>query len=150
MTMTDGNAVFVDANILVYATFDHFPWYAAARDRVGALAAAPASLYTSRQVMREFLAVTTRPGFMAPMPTIAFLTVAVQGFESRFEILEDDHTVTALLLELINKPGARGRQVHDANIVATMRHYGIPNLLTHNTSDFARYQPWITVLPLIA
>jgi predicted nucleic acid-binding protein len=58
MTMT---AVFVDANLLVYATFNHFSWHAAARARLTALI--DASLNTSRQVLREFLAVTTRPGF---------------------------------------------------------------------------------------
>ncbi|MEH2170887.1 MAG: hypothetical protein V7K41_30400 [Nostoc sp.] len=41
-----------------------------------------------------------------------------------------------------------GKQVHDANIVATMLVYGIPQLLTHNTSDFARFSGLITVLPL--
>ena len=121
----------------------------AARARLAELAGAAVTLSTSRQALREFLAVTTRPGFMSPMPTMVFLAAAVQGFERQFEILEDDPEVTALLLQLIEKPGARGRQVHDANIVATLR-YGTPNLLTHNTSDFARYRPWITVLPLIA
>jgi predicted nucleic acid-binding protein len=150
MTTTDDSAVFVDANILVYFTFDHFPWHAAARARLAGLAGAAVTLSTSRQALREFLAVTTRPGFMSPMPTMFFLAQAVQGFERQFEILEDDPEVTALLLELLEEPGARGRQVHDANIVATLRRCGIPNLLTHNTSDFARYRPWITVLPLVA
>jgi predicted nucleic acid-binding protein len=31
-----------------------------------------------------------------------------------------------------------GKQVHDANIVATMQAYGIPALLPHNTKDFER------------
>jgi hypothetical protein len=57
--------------------------------------------------------------------------------------------VTALRLELLKQPGARGRQVHHANIMATIRHYGIPNLLTHKTADFERYQSWITVMPLV-
>jgi len=41
-----------------------------------------------------------------------------------------------------------GKQVHDANIVATMLVYGIPQLLTHNPSDFARFSGLISVLPL--
>ena len=43
-----------------------------------------------------------------------------------------------------------GKQVHDANIVATMLIYGIPQILTHNTADFARFSELITVLPLQA
>lgn len=142
--------IFVDANILVYFTFDHFPGYVAARARLAELADAGGTLYTSRQVLREFLSTATRPGFMTPMPEPAQLAHFVEGFEREFEIVEDDRIITALLLELIQTPGARGRQVHDANIVATMRRYGIRNLLTHNTSDFIRYQPWITVLPLVS
>ncbi|UBF24522.1 hypothetical protein K9N68_22915 [Kovacikia minuta CCNUW1] len=42
-----------------------------------------------------------------------------------------------------------GRQIHDANIVATMQTYGVQNLLTHNTADFDRFSQVITVLPLI-
>jgi len=41
-----------------------------------------------------------------------------------------------------------GRQVHDANIVATMQVYGITHLLTHNTDDFARFAHLITVVLL--
>jgi predicted nucleic acid-binding protein len=108
------------------------------------------TFWTSRQVLREFLAATSRPGFLVPSPPAPFLAGLIEDFGTRFRIAEDDRDVTALLLQLIEKPGARGRQVHDANIVATMLHYGIPNLLTHNPSDFARYRPWITVLPLIA
>jgi len=41
-----------------------------------------------------------------------------------------------------------GKQVHDANIVATMLVYGIPRLLTANPSDFARFAHLLTVEPL--
>jgi predicted nucleic acid-binding protein len=38
-----------------------------------------------------------------------------------------------------------GKQVHDANIVATMLVYGIPCLLTHNAKDFERFGDIVTV-----
>ena len=41
-----------------------------------------------------------------------------------------------------------GKQVHDANIVATMLVHGITQVLTHNITDFARFSSLITVLPL--
>jgi predicted nucleic acid-binding protein len=129
MTITVASAVFVDTNILVYFTFDHFPWHTAARAKLTALAGAAVRLTTSRQVLREFLAVTTRAGFMSPMPPPAFLARTMCAFESRFELLEEDEKATALLLELIETPGARGRQVHDANLVAIMRRHGITTLL---------------------
>ncbi len=73
----------------------------------------------------------------------------VRQFKAEFEIAGEDATVTALLLDLVNSRGAKGKQIHDANIVATMRRYGIPSLLTHNTADFTRYVPDINLLPLI-
>ena len=41
-----------------------------------------------------------------------------------------------------------GKQVHDANIVATMQAYQIPYLLTANIGDFNRFSTLITLLPL--
>ncbi len=147
--MTAGSAVFLDTNVLVYATFPQFAWHRVACSRLATLAAAPVAFHTSRQVLREFLAAATRPGFMSPMPEIAFLADALRDFEKRFAILAEDGAVTARLVELLEHPGARGRQVHDANIVATMRRHGIASLLTHNPADFERYRSWITVLPLV-
>jgi hypothetical protein len=42
----------------------------------------------------------------------------------------------------------RGKQVHDANIVATLLAYGVRTLLTDNVSDFARWAHVIDVRPL--
>ena len=41
-----------------------------------------------------------------------------------------------------------GKQVHDANIVATMLVHDVPLLLTNNVSDFKRFADSVTVLPL--
>jgi len=43
-----------------------------------------------------------------------------------------------------------GKQIHDANIVATMLVHHIPALLTTITEDFKRFSHLITVLPLDA
>ena len=147
--MTAGSAVLVDANVLVYATFDHIAWHAAAQRRLAELGTLPVTFWTSRQVLREFLAVTTRPGFLTPLPSPPFLAKTVQHVENRFQIATDDAGVTARLLQLVENPGAQGKQVHDGNIVATMHRHRIPYLLTHNTTDFRRYAPWVTALPLI-
>ncbi|MHC5768185.1 MAG: hypothetical protein ACYTXI_21710 [Nostoc sp.] len=61
---------------------------------------------------------------------------------------EDSSQVTEGLLTLMEEIPSGGKQVHDANIVATMLIYGIPQLLTHNIGDFARFSGLITVLPL--
>ncbi len=106
--------------------------------------------WTSRQVLREFLASTTRPGAVVPPPTLDALSQAVRQFEAAFEIGNEDAAVTAILLDLLKSRMVQGKQIHDANIVATMRRYSIPWLLTHNTADFTRYVPDIIVLSLIS
>ena len=147
--MMAGKRVFVDINVLVYFTFAHFAEHRGARHRLAECESLPGTLWTSRQVLREFLAIATRPGFLTPSPSLSFLGKTVRAFENQFEIAADDAEVTALLLELLENPGAQGKQVHDANVVATMRRHRISDLLTHNTTDFRRYAPWISVLPLI-
>lgn len=60
MAPTSGSAVFVDTNILIYASFPGMPFYAAARTRLGELESQRVTFWTSRQVLREYLAATTR------------------------------------------------------------------------------------------
>ena len=150
MAPTPGSAVFLDTNILVYASFPGTPFYDAARVRLSELERDGAVFWASRQVLREFLASTTRPGAVVPPPTLDALTHAVRQFEAEFEIADEDGAVTAILLDLLKSRTVQGKQVHDANIVATMRRYGIPSLLTHNTADFTRYLPDINLLPLLS
>ena len=149
MVPTPGSAVFLDTNILVYSSFPGVPFYDAARARLGELELCGAVFWASRQVLREFLAATTRPGAVVPLPTPDALSQAVRQFEAEFEIADEDAAVTALLLDLLRSRTVQGKQIHDANIVATMRRYGIPSLLTHNTADFMRYVPDINLLPLL-
>jgi predicted nucleic acid-binding protein len=59
MALTSGSAVFLDTNILVYSSFPRAPFYDAARARLGELESKGSVFWTSRQVLREFLAVTS-------------------------------------------------------------------------------------------
>ena len=56
-----------------------------------------------------------------------------------YEILEDGPVVTDRLVSLCREVPVGGRQIHDANIVATMLAYGERRLLTFNMADFYRY-----------
>ena len=66
----------------------------------------------------------------------------------QFRVVEDNPLVLDNLISILQTVRVGGKQVHDANIVATMQAHGISRLLTHNTADFARFAQWITVLPL--
>jgi len=63
----------------------------------------------------------------------------IRYFEDRFQVADDTPAVTEQLLQLLANHELGGRQVHDANIVATMKAYGITTLLTHNVKDFERF-----------
>jgi predicted nucleic acid-binding protein len=77
------------------------------------------------------------------------LIADVVRFQSQFRVAEDGPAVTSNLLALLASISIGGRQVHDANIVATMQVHGLPRLLTDNTGDFARFGHLIQVEPLV-
>ena len=149
MATTAVERTFVDTNVLVFATQATAPWHAEANQTLTALHNGGAELWISRQVLREFLATLSRPQtFSTPVP-IADLVADVKQFETLFTIAEDGPGVTAHLLSLLMAIACGGKQIHDANIVATMLTHGVPKLLTHNVADFNRFAGFITVIPLI-
>jgi predicted nucleic acid-binding protein len=140
---------FIDTNILIFANLPTHPLQAVAAARLLALATAGAELWVSRQVLREYVAGMTRPRTFTGSTTTAALVADVQRFQRTFRVAEDNAAITAGLLSLMSAVTVIGRQVHDANIVATMLDHSIPNLLTDNTADFARFGTYITVVPLV-
>lgn len=148
MVIGVANSIFLDTNILVYANVSESPFHQAALEKIQNLYDTGIDLWISRQVLREFLMTLTRPqAFFNPQP-VAIVVERIRFFQTQFQVAEDTPEVTEQLLSLMTEIAIGGRQVYDANIVATMLVYGIPQLLTHNTSDFARFSELITVLPL--
>lgn len=148
MVTGEGNGVFLDTNILVYANVSESPFHQAALQKIQNLYDTGSELWISRQVLREFLMTLTRPQVFANPRPVAIVIERVRFFQTQFRVAEDTPQVTEQLLSLMAETAIGGRQVYDANIVATMLVYGIPQLLTHNTSDFARFSELINVLPL--
>jgi predicted nucleic acid-binding protein len=149
MTTGAADPLFVDTNVLVYATVPAAPMHAAAATALAAEQAAGRELWISRQVLREYLAVLSRPQTFSPPVAPAQLVKQVQAFQAWFRIADETTVVTTNLLNLVATVVLGGRQVHDANIIATMQAHGIGKLLTHNTADFARFGALITVVPLV-
>lgn len=149
MATTAADPVFVDTNILAYAQFGLTPLHPAALAKLQDLAAAGHPLWISRQILREYLASMSRPGTLTVPVSMATLRADVRSFESRFLVAEDGPGVTSHLLNLLGSVACGGKQVHDANIVATMLVHGMSKLLTHNVADFKRFAAHITVIPLV-
>jgi predicted nucleic acid-binding protein len=148
--MTTGGAepVFLDTNSLVHASEQRAPLHTAARRAIEQLHRSGAPLWINRQVLREYLAVLTRPQLWGNPQPVSRLVSEIRLYERQFLIAEDGPDVTSHLLALLQQFPTGGKQVHDANIVATMQAHGIRRLLTHNDADFARYAGVITVVPL--
>lgn len=149
--MTTGAAkrVFLDTNVLVYATVAEAPFHEIALQAIAAQTQAGAELWINRQVLREYLTVLTRTQIFANPIPIATVIAAVRVFEQRFNVAEDNAEVTERLLALLAQIPSGGKQAHDAYIVATMQTHDIQQLLTDNAEDFARFAQFIAVLPLV-
>lgn len=135
-----------DTNVLVHATVptspDHHRAFASL-DR--AVAAGRVSI--TRQIVREYLAVLTRPQAWAEAVRVSAAMELADALAARFPVLEDGPEVWGRLRHLADRYTFGGKQVHDANIVATMLAYGHTRLLTFNLGDFRRYEPLIEVVP---
>ncbi len=66
-----------------------------------------------------------------------------------FMIADETAQVTHELVKLIQKTPLGGKQIHDANIVATMLVYEINTLLTTNLADMKRFEPQIKISALV-
>lgn len=144
------SAMFVDANVLIYADLASSPFHAVARRRLVEAHAAGTRLWVSRQVVREYLVAITRGRtFSQPVPP-ADAAASAAKVMSQFVVANDTGDVSRILLELVGRFDVKGKHVHGANVVATMLAHGVRRLVTHNTGDFDRFAGLIEVVPLIA
>ena len=140
--------MFLDTNALVRAQFEAAPGHAIARDRILRAGRSGETLRISRQIVREYLATVTRPQSWSPASSMNVALAQTAEFEAEFEILEDGPQVAERLVALCREFPVGGKQVHDANIVATMLAHGERRLMTFNAADFRRYGARIELLDM--
>ena len=146
--MTTNARAFVDTNILLRATVAQSPLHEEAKTLIGQQIEADVELWISRQVIREYIAQVTRPqAFMRPM-TADQVIAQLWTMRAVFKIADETEAVTEQLLVLLQAYPTGGKQVYDANVVATMLTYDIPTLLTTNVADMKRYADRITLVSL--
>lgn len=131
--------MFVDTNVLVNVRAVGAPHHDAAKDILERTSLDREPLRISRQIIREYLSVVTRPQIWADPLDLDTALDDVNRMLSDFEILEDGPAVTGTLFALLREVPVGGRQIHDANIVATMLARGERRLLTFNIADFRRF-----------
>jgi predicted nucleic acid-binding protein len=105
-------------------------------------------LWISRQILREYARVLTRPQvYVHPIPA-GDVARQLRQFETAYRIADETSAVSAHLYTLLETVEVGGKQIHDANIVATMQAYHISRLFTLNVADFKRFDHLITLLSL--
>ncbi len=139
--------MFIDSNILINAINMKSTHNDRARRALAELKLKSEPKYVSGQVMREYFSGATRPSDAngVGMPPLA-AAAALPGLLAGIGYLDDTTAVRAQLMALVRDKTVKGKQIHDANIVATMLAHGERELLTFNGSDFARYADSIDIV----
>jgi predicted nucleic acid-binding protein len=138
--------MFIDTNVFVNSRVPDAPAHAVARDRLEQAIFGDEPLRISRQIIREYLSVVTRPQTWPGEISRDEALDDANSLMRNFEILEDGPVVTETLIALCREVPSGGRQIHDANIVATMLAHGERRLLTFNVADFRRYEDRIELV----
>jgi predicted nucleic acid-binding protein len=130
----------LDTNILLTATDERRDGHERALHVINGWPAQGTTLYTSGQIIREYLSVATRPATHNGLGlTVSDALDNARAFRSRMLLLPEDAKVANRLAELLEETKSSGKQVHDANVVATMLVHGVGTVVTLNTGDFARF-----------
>lgn len=79
---------------------------------------------------------------------IAHALANVAAFKGRCRFLAEDREVAERWYELLDDVACSGKQVHDANLVATCLVHGVPAIVTANEGDFERIESLVEVTPL--
>jgi predicted nucleic acid-binding protein len=149
MVTPDADRVLLDTNVLLAATDEARTEHGDALEAINIWPASGLVLYSSGQILREYLAVATRPADLNGLGMSRPDAVSnVRALRTRLNLLAEDVKVSDRLLQLVDAVDCTGKQVHDANVVATMLVHGIDTIVTINVGDFARFEDRVRVFEL--
>ncbi len=148
---TPPDRAMLDTNVFLAATDEGRAEHDQALAIVNDWPARGTALYASGQIMREYLAVATRPADKNGLGlALADALANVRAFRGRTTLLVEDGKVADRLLTLVEDIACGGKQIHDANVVATMLVHGIGTIVTINTGDFTRFGRHVRLVGLAA
>jgi|FaiFalDrversion3_1042247.scaffolds.fasta_scaffold03450_3 predicted nucleic acid-binding protein len=141
------NGCLIDTSVLVRLANPHDQLHSQAVEAVRQLQQEHLMPYLTPQIMAEFWNVATRPveanGLGWDIEDVANYVFAL--LENVY-LLFDSEQSFYVWLYLVRTRGVRGKQVHDARLVATMLTHGVDYLLTFNGDDFRRYADIIAII----
>lgn len=107
------------------------------------------ALVVTPQIVREFLAVATRPIELNGLGLTGSDAAANLGeLLEVLDVVDEDLDSVDRLTVMVSSGVAAGKQVHDANVVAVALARSIDAIVTDNVRHFARFSEMITIEPL--
>ena len=139
MVTMDVDVCVVDTNVLVYSTVSGNPWHLQARQWLAALQSKGHRLCVTTQILREYLVVLTRGTVFEKSFSVDQVLAHIQTLLPSLTVLDEPLASADLLRTLVQRYQVRGKNIHDANIVAVMLTHGVRRLATYNQADFQRF-----------
>jgi predicted nucleic acid-binding protein len=138
----------VDTNVLLAAASIFSPHHDIAVAALRRLSGGRGRI--SPQVAREFYGVATRavrahnsrPGLGF---ALAETLVMLDAFRSEFPLISEDADVVTELARLARLYNVSGKQIHDANLVATAKRHRMARIVTLNLNDFRKFSGEIAI-----
>jgi len=135
--------VVVDANVLLAATDRSRTHHEAANTF---LRLDPRRLAVTPQIIRDYLAVMTRPVEVNGLGLSAVDAQAnANAIRAMTTLLGETADTITRLLDLIAAGPVMGRQVHDANVVACALVHGASAIVTDNVHHLSRFDSLIAI-----
>ena len=139
--------ILTDSNILLRLVQETHPHHSWADGALYALRSWGDEPCVVAQVIYEFWSVCTRPvGSKNGLGlTVTDTASKVSRLQQIFPLYRDERAIFDHWEELVTRHEVKGKNTHDARIVAAMLHHRLTHLLTFDDSDFKRFSE-ITVL----
>lgn len=119
---------FVDTNVVLRAMIPQMNQHAEAETLIQKMWEDEFELWISRQVIREYLVQATHPNNFKPVLIIEQVMSQMKIITTLFRVADETQEVMVQLFDLLKEYPTRGKQIHDANLVATMLVYEINTL----------------------
>lgn len=142
--------VLLDTNLLVAASVQEHPSHSGSKSYVESLIDQRISICITAQICREFMVVMTRKAIGPRLFSVKEALHVLQAWRASCVLLRENKLVFERWLGLVEEFDVKGKQVHDAHIVAAMLTHGVTRIGTWNSSDFERYGDLIQIEPVIS
>ena len=140
--------ILTDTNLLLRSVDDGHAQQAVAAAAIEQCPTMGHELLIVPQVLYEFWVVATRPTSQNGLG----LTTEEAYSETRelrkaLTLLRDERKIFDHWIDLVKRYDVKGKNAHDARLVAAMERHDVTHILTFNVKDFERYQGILAIQP---